>query len=103
MSATSEPHHLNNHHRDTLLQLFQHPTSHNVDWEAVLSLLEAVGSVEQRHDGKYAVQIGAETEFFTRPKHKDVDVQQIVDLRRMLTNAGYRALVEEMESRGKEV
>jgi hypothetical protein len=101
--SSSEPHHLNNHHRDTLLQLFQHPTSHNVDWKAVLSLLEAVGSVEQRDDGKYAVHVGAETEILTRPNHKDIDVQQIVDLRRMLTNAGYRALVEEMESKGKEV
>ena len=45
------PEHLNNHHRDTLLQIFQHPASHNIEWPAVLSLLEAVGSVEQRHDG----------------------------------------------------
>jgi hypothetical protein len=103
MSSTAEPHHLNNHHRDTLLQLFQHPTSRNVDWDAVLSLLEAVGSVEQRNDDKYAVQVGSETEFFTRANHKDVDVEQIVALRKMLTNAGYGALVEEMESKGKEV
>jgi len=25
----------------------------------------------------------------TRPKHKDIDVQQVLDLRRMLTGAGY--------------
>jgi hypothetical protein len=103
MSSSSEPHHLNNHHRDTLLQLFQHPTSHNVDWQAVLSLLEVVGTVEPRHDGKYAVTVGAETEIFTRPKQKDIDVQQVVDLRRMLTNAGYGELVEQLESKGKEI
>ena len=103
MSSTSEPHHLNNHHRDTLLQLFQHPTSHNVDWEAVLSLLQVVGSVEPRHDGKFAIHVGDETEFFTRPHDKDIDVEQVVELRRMLTNAGYRTLVEELESKGKEV
>jgi hypothetical protein len=100
--STLEPEHLNNHHRDTLLKIFQHPTSHNIEWHAVLSLLEAVGSVEERHDGKYLVQVGTETEVVTRPKHKDVDVQQVVDLRRMLTTAGYEAVVEALttESEG---
>ena len=45
MSSTSEPMHLSNHHRNTLRQIFQHPVSHNVEWHAVVSLLEAVGSV----------------------------------------------------------
>ena len=89
MSSTPEPAHLNNHHRDTLQQIFQHPTSHNIEWPAVLSLLEAVGTVEARHDGKYVVHVGDETEVLTRPKHKDIDVQLVVDLRRMLTGAGY--------------
>ena len=89
MTSISEPEHLNNDHRDTLVQIFEHPTSHNVDWRSVLSLLEAVGFVEHRPDGKYVVRLGAETEILTRPKGKDIDVQQIVDLRRMLTRAGY--------------
>ena len=55
----------------------------------MLSLLEAVGTVEERHDGKYVVHVGGETEVLTRPKHKDIDVQLVVDLRRMLTGAGY--------------
>ncbi len=97
------PDHLNNRHRDTLLQIFQHPASHNIEWPAVLSLLEFVGSVEQRHDGKYKVTVGAETEVLAAPKHKDIDIQQVVDLRRMLTSAGYRALVDELEGKGKEV
>ena len=97
------PGHLNNRHRDTLLQIFQHPTSHNIEWPAVLSLLEAVGSVEQRHDGKYRVTLGTESEVLTPPKHKDIDVQQVVDLRRMFTSAGYEAVVKELEAKGKEV
>jgi hypothetical protein len=103
MSSPPELEHLNNHHRDTLLRIFQHPASHNIEWQGVLSLLEAVGSVEQRHDGKYVVHIGSETEIMARPKHKDIDVQQVLDLRRMLTSAGYGALVEELEAKGKEV
>jgi hypothetical protein len=89
MSSNPEPAHLNNHHRDTLQQILQHPTSHNIEWPAVLSLLEAVGKVEERHDGKYVVHVGDETEVLTRPKHKDIDVHLVIDLRRMLTGAGY--------------
>lgn len=95
--------HLNSHQRDTLLQLFQHPTSHNIEWHDVLTLLEAVGSVELRHDDKYVVRIGAETEIVSRPKHKDVEVELIVHLRRMLSIAGYDRIVDELEAKGKEV
>ena len=103
MSSTFEPKHLNNHQRDTLLQIFQHPTSHNIEWQDVLSLLEAVGVVERRHDGKYLVRLGGEVEVLTRPKHKDIDVQQTVDLRRMLTGAGYAAVAAEFQAKGEEV
>jgi hypothetical protein len=94
---------LNSRQQDTLLQLFRHPVSHNIDWQAVLSLLDAVGSVEQRPDGKYLVHVGPETEVVTPPKDKDIDVQQVVDLRRMLTAAGYGAAVEELDAKGKEI
>jgi hypothetical protein len=97
------PQHLNNHHRDTLLHIFQHPTSHNIEWPAVLSLLEAVGTVEQQQNGRYVVSVGTETEVLDPPKHKDIDVQQVVDLRRMLTSAGYSAVVDELEAKGHEV
>ena len=43
------------------------------------------------HDGKVAVKIGDEQEFLDPPKGKDIDAQLVVDLRRMLTNAGYKA------------
>jgi hypothetical protein len=95
--------HLTSHHRDTLLQVFQHPTSHNVEWHDVLSLLEAVGSVEQRHGDMFLFRLGPDTQVFRRPKDKDVDVQQLADLRRMLTNAGYDSVVAELEAKGKEV
>jgi hypothetical protein len=89
MSSMPEPAHLNNHHRNTLRQLFQHPVSHNIEWKAVVSLLEAVGSAVEQHGGKVAVTLGSETEFFDPPLHKDIDAQTVVDLRRMLTVAGY--------------
>jgi hypothetical protein len=89
MSSTSEPVHLNNHHRNTLRQLLQHPASHNIEWHAVVSLLKAVGTVVDHHDGTVVVTVGSETEYFDRPEHKDIDTQAVVDLRRMLSKAGY--------------
>ena len=84
------PEHLDGRHRDTLRQIFQHPTSHNIEWRAVMSLLEAVGTVTVRHDGKVSAKIGSELEFLDPPVGKDIDEQMVVDLRRMLGNAGYR-------------
>ena len=81
---------LNNHHSDTLTAIFQHPVSHNIRWHDVVSLLEAVGTVVEEHDGRWKVTVGDETEVFSRPQEKDVDEQMVVDLRRMLTNAGYQ-------------
>jgi thiamine biosynthesis lipoprotein ApbE len=80
---------LNNHHRDTVEKIFRHPASSNVEWRQVLSLLEAVGTVDEKHDGKFEVTLGPETETLRAPHGKDVDVQMVVDLRRMLTEAGY--------------
>jgi hypothetical protein len=86
---TVNPVHLSSHHRDTVSHIFQHPVGHNIDWQAVESLLEAVAQVEETHNGKLLVTLGDETETFEPPRHKDIDVQQVVNLRRMLKNAGY--------------
>ena len=95
MSSTSEPVHLNNHHRNTLRQIFQHPVGHNIEWHAVVSLLRAIGSVVEHRDGMVAVTAGSRTEFFDVPAHKDIDTQTVVDLRRMLSSAGYGPDAEE--------
>jgi len=89
MSSTPESEHLSSHHRNTLTAIFQHPVGHNIEWRAVLSLLQAVATVTEAHDGKYLVVLGSETETFEVPRDKDIDAQQVVDLRRMLSAAGY--------------
>jgi hypothetical protein len=103
MASSSEPVHLNNHHRDTLARIFEHPTSHNIDWQDVLSLLNAVGDVEQRDDGKYAVQVGAESRVLTRPDGKDIEIDIVEELRALLTEAGYDTVAADLEAHGKEV
>jgi len=81
MASAPEPMHLSGHHRDTLLQILQHPAGHNIEWRAVLSLLDAVASVEEQRDGRFLVTLGEETETLERPRDKDIDLQQVVDLR----------------------
>ena len=87
MSSSPESPHLDNHHRNTLRQIFEHPVSHNIEWHAVTSLLDAIGTVTV-HGGKVTIAVGAERQIFDHPVGKDVDAQMVVDLRRMLTAAG---------------
>ena len=44
--------------------------------------------MEEEHNGKFKVTLGPETEVLERPRGKDIDVQMVVDLRRMLSSAG---------------
>jgi hypothetical protein len=81
--------HLNSHHRDTVEKIFRHPASGNIEWRQVVSLLEEIGTVRHERNGKLKVTLGPETEVLAAPKGKDIDVQMVVDLRRMLTEAGF--------------
>jgi hypothetical protein len=79
---------LDRRHRDTLRKIFSHPSSGNLEWREVHSLLDVVGTTTQDHNGKLRVTLGGETEVLQPPRGEDVDQQLIVDLRRMLTHAG---------------
>jgi hypothetical protein len=83
------PAHLNDHHRDTVEKIFSHSSSGNVEWRQVLSLLNAVGTTTEEHNGKVRVTLGPETEVLQPPHGKDIDEQTLVDLRRMLRQAGF--------------
>jgi hypothetical protein len=80
---------LSNHHRETIRKILDHPASGNIEWRQVLSLIEAVGTAVEEHNGKYKVTVGPETEILHAPRGKDVDEQMVIDLRRMLVQAGY--------------
>lgn len=97
----AEPAHLSNHHRNTLRQIFQDPVSHNIEWHAVVSLLEAIGSVVEHRDDMVAVTVGSATEFFDVPAHKDIDTQTVADPRRMLSSAGYGPDGQEIGTEGQ--
>lgn len=81
-------HRLDGHHQATVEKIFTHPTSHNIQWHDVLSLLRSVGTVTEGHEGRYTVTLGDETEIFQAIRGHDLDDQAVVDLRRMLRQAG---------------
>jgi hypothetical protein len=89
MASTSGPAGLNSHQQNTLRKIFRHPAGHNIEWRAVVSLLEAIGSVEEHRDSKVAVTVGSQTRFFDIPSGKDIDTDTVVDLRHLLSAAGY--------------
>jgi len=75
-------------HRNTLDKIMRHPASGNIEWRQVRSLLEAVGTVTEEHDGKLKVTVGDQTDVLQRPHGKDIGKDTIVDLRHLLTRAG---------------
>jgi hypothetical protein len=83
------PAHLNGHQRDTLAQIFRHPTSHNIEWHDILSLLNAVGRVRETNKGHIEITIGEVVEVLEPDRHKEIDTEQLAILRRLLRRAGY--------------
>jgi hypothetical protein len=79
--------HLSHHHRETIDRIFAHPTSGNVEWRQVRSLLEAVGEVTEEHSGKVVVQLAGDRKTLHAPHGKNVDESMIRELRGMLANA----------------
>lgn len=80
--------HLSENHRNTLYHLEQHPTSHNLEWPDVLALLNEVATVTEEHNGTFRVRLGQSDLFLTRPRHKDIDEQMVIDLRRLFRENG---------------
>lgn len=81
--------HLNHHQHRTLDALLSHPTPHNLHWAEVQHLVEAVGAVEEKHNGKLHISIGDSAAMFDSNHGKDLSTEQVVDLRRMLKAAGF--------------
>ena len=84
-----DPVKLSGHHKVTADKIFAHPVSHNIEWHDVVSLLGHIGSVTEEANHRYMVTVGTESQTFDHPRGDDLDAQQVVDLRRMLHNAGF--------------
>jgi len=67
MTSTRGTHHLGSGHRNTLSWILERPINRDIEWRAILSLLDAAATVEQSHVREYRVTLGDETEVFRVP------------------------------------
>lgn len=86
----TEPPKLSGRHRDTLRHVLARPLSHNVEWRALVALLHEVGTFEEHRD-MITVEAGGERLVLKEPNEKDVDADDLVEVRRFLEGLGYRA------------
>jgi hypothetical protein len=66
----------------------------------VVSLVNHLGSVLERHDGNDEFSIGTTSEVFKKPHHKDIELEDVVRLRAFLERAGVDASGPKSESTG---
>jgi len=77
--------HLDGHHQRTYEAIFRHPTSHNLEWHDVRSLLDTLAEVEEKHNGSLHVSRNGTQTILHPPKHKDVaSVEDVLAIRRFL-------------------
>jgi hypothetical protein len=76
-------------HLRTLEALFRHPTAHNLEWMDVVSLMEKLGTVHQKANDKFAIDVGGQHYMMHKPHTKDLTSTEVVDLRHFLQRAGW--------------
>ena len=79
---------LSGHHLLTAQRILAHPAGHNIEWRDAAAMLAELDAIAEEANGRFIVTLGGESEVFDRSRGKDLDVQQVVDLRRMLIAAG---------------
>ena len=79
---------LDHHHRTTAERTFRHPTSHNIQWHVGMSLLEALGECRETKHGSYEVKLDDAVFVFPGPLGRDLNDEQVSDLRKVLRHAG---------------
>ncbi len=75
--------------RATLDALYRHPVAHNLEWTDVVALFEKIGTVDHKAHDEIAFGIGGTHHVFRKPRHKDLTTAEIMDIRHMLSRAGW--------------
>jgi hypothetical protein len=79
---------LDHHNRLTAERVFRHPTSHNIQWHDVDSLLDQMGETRETTHGSLEVTIDGEVSFLGGPRHRELTEEHVVGLRKILRKAG---------------
>ena len=79
---------LDSHHRVTAERMFRHPTSHNIQWHDVFSLLEVIGDGRETTHGSYEFKVDDTVHLFAAPLGRDLTDRHIVEIRKVLRQVG---------------
>lgn len=74
-------------HRKTYDAILAHPAPHNLHWEEVRSMLNAMAEVVEQPNGKLSVTRNHNVIVLHNSNHKDTGAQQIAELRAFLTRS----------------
>lgn len=75
--------------RRTLFDVLRHPTSQNIAWDDIVRLVSELADVEKREHGReLVVHLRNERLVLRRPEGTPVPEHALLELRRMLENAG---------------
>ena len=79
---------MNHRHRKTLHSIFAHPLSGNVDFEAVVHVLEQLGAeIDNKTGNRIGVKLNGHSAAFTHVNH-DLPKEEVVQIRKFLTTCG---------------
>ena len=79
---------MNHHHRKTLHAIFAHPIANNLDYKAVVHVLEQLGAeVENKSGNRIGVSLNGHTVALTHVHH-DLPKEEVMQIRKFLTTAG---------------
>jgi hypothetical protein len=75
-------------HQRTLGMIFEHPTSHNIEWRDVIHMLDSIGTTaDGGHDG-LRVTVNQKTVVFHHTQDKTLTNEQVQQMRHFLRDAG---------------
>ncbi len=79
---------MNHRHRKTLHAIFAHPINNNLDFDAVVHVLEQLGAeVENKAGNRIGVTLNGHKAAFTHVKH-DLPKEELMQIRKFLTTCG---------------
>jgi hypothetical protein len=87
--APGDPSTLSKAHQKTLHALYRHPIAHNLEWKDVVSLFEALGTVDQGSHNETSFDVGGARHAVRKPHNKDLSAAEVMEFRHILSRAGW--------------
>ena len=75
----------------TLEAIFRHPSSHNLEWNDVVALIDKIGDVDRKANNEFEFRLSEAVHFARKPHTKDIPEPDVIKLRKFLTDAGWSA------------